>query len=293
MKHYVLYIVFLLLETVYTPSTAHAQAFNYPNIPDSITERQERAKYLSMHFWDNTDMTDSMLFIAPKVVLDYIYLLHLLEPDIYTKSFENTISLIYSHTSQTELLFFWLNRYLHRISSPFYNDEMYLNFLDIALRFPMDTTVIAEIQSAREIASKNRIGQAATDFSFYCKDESERKMYDIEAPLLLLMFNNPGCSRCRKAEQFITENDTIQHLIEENKLKILAISPDAEYETWTQYNYPEKWLCGYDSKRNIIENKLYEITSYPSIYLLDSNKHILFKEIEYKKIASVVLNLNQ
>lgn len=288
MKHCIVFVAGLCLGMLFAPLDAYAQTFRYPDIPDSITLRQERIRYMAMHYWDNADLADSTMFFAPKTVLDYIYILTLLSPADCEKSFEKTLALVSPNTRNTKLLMYGLSRYMHRVQSSFYNDELYLQILDIALRSPLDVSLLAELQYERDMASKNRIGQAAEDFSFLCKDGKEKRLYDIDAPLLLLMFNNPDCSRCRNAERYISKNDTVQRMIAENRLVILAVSPESDFEVWQQYSFPNNWMCGYDNRMLVVENRLYEILQYPSLYLLDKDKRVLVKGFDYSAIASMV-----
>ena len=165
---------------------------------------------------------------------------------------------------------------------------MFIDIIDAMLEISTDERLKNELTYIKEVSSQNQIGSFANDFSFILKDGSIKALYDIESPLVLLVFNSPDCSICHKLEDNISKNDSIQQLITENQLKILAISPSADYAEWQNHKYPANWTCGFDNNMSIIKNHLYEIKQFPSIYLLDKDKRVLIKEVNYSTLVSTL-----
>ena len=276
--------VSLLLWTVCLSVTSYAQSF-YPDIPDAITDQQARASYMALHYWDNADFYDTTFLKEPKTILDYVFLLQLLPSVEVSESLKATFDMLQSHSSNKQLMVFWLDRYLHDSRSPFYNDNLYLKALDVIIASAENDAYRNRLQSMTTLVQRNRVGCPAENFSFICRDGHEVQLYDIEAPLLLLIFNSPDCSLCHNIECQISENDTIQQLINNQQLKVLAISPMADYESWMSHEYPDNWICGFDKDMVIIKQQLYEIQRFPSIYLLDRDKLVIQKESDYEMIA--------
>lgn len=267
----------------------YAQAYNYLAMPDSLTNDSVRAEYLAEHFWDNADWNDDTLLAKPKVMLDYLYVLRLLPKGSASKSIGQTVQLFDQYPKQYPRLLFWLERYLHDPRSPYFSDEMFSWVVDAILQTDVEDEFLDVWLRTRETLGKNRIGQLAEDFTFIDKQGRVGRLYDIETPLLMLIFHKPNCSRCQKTEELISRNDTLQRLLETEKMKILGICIDSEYEEWMEHTYPENWLCGFDEKGLIEEDMLYEIRQYPSIYLLDKEKHILLKEADYELVQKALL----
>lgn len=261
-----------------------AQAYQYPNIPDSIVGREIRISYMLQHYWDNADFSDSTLLVTPKVTLDYLYLLDNSQEKEKQESMEYTISTMVSNHALGMWLF-GMDMYLHSPDSQFHNDELYLQTLEIIMKSDADSVFKDAASKIREIISKNNIGSTAENFTFILKDGKRQNLHDIEAPLLLVIFNNPGCSRCKQTEEEITNNKSIQKLIKKKKLKILAICPTDDFEKWKTHDYPSNWTSGYDIDSVISSKRLYEILQFPSIYLLDKDKKVIIKEGNYEKLC--------
>ena len=135
---------------------------------------------------------------------------------------------------------------------------------------------------------KNQVGKQANNFSFVNKEGHNNSLYKIEAPLLLLVFNNPDCSLCHQTEKSIVQNELLQSLMNSGRLKLLAIAPDADYEEWMNHTYPSNWLVGYDKEKVIYEQRLYDIQRLPCLYLLDKDKRVLLKEADYNRLCKYI-----
>lgn len=270
----------------------YGQAYSYPEIPDTIVERLDREAYLAYHFWDNADFSDSTLLTSPKLILDYIYLLRLL-PDNEQRNdcIQNGVSTYLSQSSGFAYLTFWLDRYLHNPQSPFYDDVMFLQFIEVFIEATTNRGQMNELMFLKEMTLRNQIGSIAEDFSFVLKNGTIKRLFEIESPLLLLIFNSPNCSLCHRLENSVSGNALFQQLISDNKLKIVSISPVADFDEWINHSYPANWICGFDKTSAILKERLYEIRQFPSMYLLDKDKHVIIKEANYEMLVSYLLQL--
>ena len=133
--------------------------------------------------------------------------------------------------------------------------------------------------------NKNQVGKQANDISFVTKEGYTNSLYKVEAPLLLLVFNNPDCSLCHQTENSIAQNELLQAMLNSGRLKLLAITPDTDYEEWLNHKYPSNWLVGYDKEKVIYEQRLYDIQRLPCLYLLDKDKRVLLKEADYDRLC--------
>lgn len=283
-KHISLTIVFLVSFIV----CGFSQSNFYPIIPDSIKDREARISYMTIHFWDNSNFSDSSLLTQPKLFLDYIYLLLSLPDEERMECLPKSVWPISSQPFGFDCLMFWLDRYLHNPQSPYYNDRFFLQFVDILLETATDEGQLNELSYFKEMTQRNQIGGIAEDFSFVTKEGTKNRLYNLDAPLLLLVFNSPNCSLCQKLEKAISGNHSVQELIDNRQLKVLAISPIADYEDFINHEYPINWICGYDKEKNIVKETLYEIRQFPSIYLLDRDKRVIIKEADYDMLKAAL-----
>lgn len=263
-------------------ASGFSQSYTYPVIPDSIKDRQDRISFMAVHFWDYANFSDSSLLAEPKPFFDYIYLLQSLPEEKAAECIQNGLWSISSQPFGFEWLMFWLDRYVHNPQSPYYNDNIFLQFVDVLLETATDKGQLNELSYFKEMAQRNPIGGIAEDFSFVLKDNTEKRLFEVKAPLLLLVFNNPDCSLCHKLEDKISRNPLIEQMVADGRMTIVAISPNANHEDWIKHAYPKNWICGFDKDMTITTDRLYEIRQFPSLYLLDDNKHVILKEADYE-----------
>lgn len=265
------------------PLLSWGQGFSYPVPPDNITSRQERIDYIAEHFWNEQTIADTTCFQRPKLLLDYLYLIkQASKKDKYIQDF---ISLSCRQEKTFSLILYWIDNILYDSSSPHYDETLYRKFLDEVMISKTDSVMKLIPQQRIDIISKNQIGKTANNFSFIDKEGKRYDLYDIDAPLLLLIFNNPDCSLCHKTEESIAKDETLQAMLKERTLKILAITPDADYDEWKNHAYPSNWQVGYDKERNIYDQRLYDIQRLPCLYLLDQDKQVLLKEADYDRLC--------
>ena len=271
----------LILYVMACPLLSWGQSFSYPIPPNTIPERQGRINYMAEHFWNEQTIADTACFQGPKLLLDYLYLLK--QTDNQSKCVQDFISLSCRQENTFGLILYWLDNILYDSSSPHYDEALYMKFLDAVLASDADSVMKLVPQQRKEIISKNQVGDKANNFSFIDKTGNESDLYGTDASLLLLIFNNPDCSLCNWAEESIAKDKLLQTMMNEGKLKILAITPDAEFNDWMEHVYPSNWQVGYDKGKAIFDQRLYDIQQLPCIYLLDKEKRVLLKEANYER----------
>ncbi len=277
-------LVAILLFIVST-NIIYAQAYQYPSVPDSIVGREMRISYMLQHYWDNADFSDATMLYDSKVILDYLYLLSNARTEEKGPSMKYTIDVMVEKKANIGAWLFGLELYLHNQNSQFYDDELYMQTIDIIINSKVDDVFKDALTKTKEVLNRNKVGSVAENFTYICKDGEKHNMHDINASLLLIVFNNPGCSRCQRTEDEINGNRQIQKMIKKNRLTVLAISLNAEYDKWLAHCYPANWICGYDIDETISSEILYEIKQFPSLYLLGKDKNVILKESDYEEVV--------
>ncbi|MFA6593111.1 MAG: DUF5106 domain-containing protein, partial [Bacteroidales bacterium] len=106
---------------------AGAQSFVFPDIPSSLTEPQERAEYLSYHYWDNFDFSDETNIkdrniITEQAFSDFLSILPI------TSCPEEGISRLLDGASADSSMFAYFRglseKYLYDYESPVRNEEL-------------------------------------------------------------------------------------------------------------------------------------------------------------------------
>lgn len=170
---------------------------------------------------------------------------------------------------------------LHNPNSPLRNDEYYIPVLEELLASPLldEYERIAPAYDL-EIALKNRIGRAATDFEYTLEDGSEHRLYDIKANYTILLFSNPECPLCGEIMRQIASSQLLSALMQHGVLKVLTLYPDEDINHWRKYldNIPSEWIRAYDKGQILSKEHLYNLSAIPALYLLDRDKRVLIKD---------------
>ncbi len=170
---------------------------------------------------------------------------------------------------------------LHNPNSPLRNDEYYIPVLEELLASPLldEYERIAPAYDL-EIALKNRIGRAATDFVYTLEDGSEHRLYDIKANYTILLFSNPECPLCGEIMRQIASSQLLSALMQHGVLKVLTLYPDEDINHWRKYldNIPSEWIRAYDKGQILSKERLYNLSAIPALYLLDRDKRVLIKD---------------
>lgn len=278
MKRCILIIFFVC------PYIMMAQTFHYPMPPDSISDREGRIAYMVNHFWNEQSISDTANFQSPKLLLDYLYLLKQTEEKQLDNDIKHFVSLACRKKQIFGQILFWLDQILYDSSSPHYEEEVYMRFMTEVVASEADSVMKLLPKVRVKMMRQNRVGELANDFSYVDKKGKLHRLYEIDAPLLLLVFNNPDCILCHQAEEAINEDSLLQNMLNGEQLKVLAITSDADVKDWKRHKYPSNWATGFDKDATIYEKRLYDIQRLPCIYLLDKGKRVLLKEADYKRL---------
>ena len=73
----------------------------------------------------------------------------------------------------------------------------------------------------------------------------------------------------------------INSLVRDGRMSLLSIYIDEDVAEWFKglSDYPEEWITGYNQDLTIRDQLVYDVRAIPSLYLLDRDKKVLFKDI--------------
>jgi len=273
------------------------EKFKVPEVPIVLNTPEQRADYLMEHYWDNFNFNNTNLISKPKVseqaFADFINILLQLPSEKTDKGIRFLMGKAEVNGKMYQYFLELSEKYLYDPNSPVRNEVLYDSFLKAALSSDIldDAHKIRPAQQY-ELAQKNKAGQKATDFKYTLKNGSTSRLYDIQAKLLLIYFNNPGCEECKAVREKILASSALQELIGMGTLKVLALYPDEDLAEWNKYyaDIPSGWINAYN-KGAIIKNKeLYDLKAIPTLYLLDREKRVLLKDARFEEIEAYILN---
>ena len=258
--------------------------FPYPQIPTMMTEPQQRATYLLMHYWDNVDFKDMKLVANDDFMeqgfVNYLSVLPIVDALTAERSVEAMMKRAEVNGVAYKKLVNIAEKYLFEPNSPMVNDEMYIMFLNQVLK----TSVLSKVEKSRfeyqhRVVMKNRVGSVATDFIYMDKDGKTGSLHQLKAEETLLVFYDPECDNCAEIIEKLRYDRRLNSKIMSGKLRVLAVYAGENRELWKQHlaKMPTNWSVG-RAVSKIQPLGLYVLRAMPAIYLLDKDKKVVKKE---------------
>lgn len=269
-----------------TESTEISCQLPLPTLPSDLKTPQERADYLTLHFWDAMDFTDHALSLDTAFMeqnfVNFIQLYDIASGKGVIDATSSLLTKAAGDPSAYRFLFYIAERYLSDPNSPMLNEEHFIPFLDKALSMQVfDDTEKIRIEYMREVAEKNRPGSLAGDFRFVDRNGKDKSLMSLPSTgYTLLMFYDPDCETCHGVMDELSAFDALNRMIDAGNLSVVAIDFETDRNRWnaTKDSLPSNWTVGFD-KSGIEENDIYFIRATPTMYLLDINKRVIAKDI--------------
>ena len=173
---------------------------------------------------------------------------------------------------------------------------------------------LKKIEERAEKIAPNLIGRPAPPFinqlgyPFMKNENNEiKRLYDINSKYTLLIFYSPDCGHCKKVVpkvkiviDSLSSKPSLQNLKHKQiDISVYAVQTEFDKQAWIDLIKDfklENWTNVCDIQTDPDGNPAassnwrdeYDIYSTPVIYLLDENKKILAKRIDYKQITKVI-----
>lgn len=281
------------------PDTIDISEEHFPrkNAPLNIFDKREKANYEALHFWDLVDFSNIELIKSDRKKFDnsfinFLGLLNTLDNEVAKKAV-----LIPLQKSNGDILRYILSsyyQYLYRYNSPFTNHLVYEKILSWSVKNPK--LRIAEQQQANKllsIISKNKVGSKAENFAYTSPDEITRLLNKSLSKYVLLIFYSPSCGVCQKEAIEIGQNTKLEALARKNQLEIIFVYPGSDDKLWRENLdiFPTFAKVGIASE-DIVSKGIYDIQSWPTIYLLNSKSEVVLRDCSLKEALNKILSNN-
>jgi hypothetical protein len=79
-------------------------------------------------------------------------------------------------------------------------------------------------------------------------------------------------------------------MLKKGKLKILSLYPNKNLAEWNKHlsEFPAVWINAYDKGAVIEKQMLYDLKAIPTLYLLDSEKRVILKDVPFEQIEHFI-----
>ncbi|MBO5186084.1 MAG: DUF5106 domain-containing protein [Prevotella sp.] len=255
-----------------------------PSIPQTLTAPEDRAAYLTAHFWDAMDFADTTL-TADRTFMEqnfanFVSVFPALTPQALKAAVSTLMTRASASTAAYRTLTDIAEKYLYDPNSPMLNEEHYIAFLEETAGSPL----LSEAERSKQAfnlrcALKNRQGTVAADFSYTDRQGRHRTLHTTEAETLMLIFYDPDCEHCTEMMDKMKGDTALHDAVTSGSVKVLAIYSDGDRPLWdkTKGGLPAEWTVGFDTS-GIQEHGTYILRAMPTVYILDAGKTVIAKD---------------
>ncbi len=266
------------------------KTYSAPAIPSMITDPEQRAQWLTEHYWDGFDFADTLSVAGWSAYSEqaFVDFNHNLLANIPYDMGGEAIATFFGRAAANKEVFLRFaeiaEKYLYDPNSPYRDDENYISVLNAVLANPaLDEWERIRPEEQLRMSLKNRVGTPAADFRYTLATGATGTLYGLKAPYTLVYINNPGCPACRETMMQVTGSPFLMRLIDEGTLVVLAIYPDEDLTAWREHasEMPggEGWINSYDKALKIKNDELYDLKAIPTLYLLARDKTVMLKDV--------------
>ena len=259
-----------------------------PSIPDSLISREDKLKYVGLHYWDSLDFSDTVRSLDDAFMeqnfSNYTVVTGAL-PDSVTRRevFGRLLSLASKERPALNKIKKIAMLYLSEPDSPVYDELQWIDFLNAMLshREYLEGGEEERYNFLLEVAMKNRPGTVAVDFEYVDMKEDKHTLHSTVSGKdgIVVMFYDPDCNHCEEVIERLRQDRQLISDIKDGKLRFLAIAVNEDKGEWLRraQELPEIWTVGFNTDE-IEERDAYWLPSFPSIYVLDKDYRVLKKD---------------
>ena len=294
------------------PSAPAKRAFPSVEIPAMFTSGEERFAFMGEHLWDRFTDTSAVYYcdsvtvngVALEEVESQMGLFATLLKSIPRSSAKSCVARFfgrveafgrrYPESNMFSKMSELTNKYFYDPNSPVRDEDLY----GVYVSRLAESDLLAEDYRPKyrydaQMCARNPVGSVATDFPFTDIRGKVHTLHGIKAEYTLLIFGNPGCSACRDLMEEMESLPSVTEAISSGRLKVVDVFIDPEIDEWKAQaaDFPANWICGYDHRLAISEERLYNVRGIPSLYLLDADKKVLLKDAPQENVLAFLERL--
>ena len=172
-------------------------------------------------------------------------------------------------------------------------DGLYLPFAEAVVKHKkIDKASKSRFAHQATILKNTMMGGPAGPLPYTTREGATRNLSTDSAEVLVVFFNDPDCSDCDMARIRLDADISTTELINEGKVKIVAISLTEPNEEWKKSvaNYPASWTVGANPDADLI----YDLRSgTPNFYIIDRKHNVRFKHLQIDQMLDVMRQLKK
>lgn len=274
--------------------------------PAARTDSQFAYKYYKKHFWDGVNFYDDRLARTPffEGRVDK-YFEQLVYPSADSVIMEMDYMLSFASLSpemEKFLLLKFVNRYLNQ--KYMWEDAVFVHLFEKYFSqktYPWLTEQGKKIITDRAYSlMANIMGRPAADISLPDTAGKTINLYDVKGEYTIVAIWDPKCGHCKEVIPSIDSAYHAKWKAMGMKLFGMAKETDGTKKDWLSFirDYElDNWTHVYYSKEDDAArinagipgySQLYDVQSFPTLYLLDKDKRIIAKKLTLEQIDEIL-----
>lgn len=268
------------------------------SIPESTPKRDsllwvKRYCYQKDHYWDNINLSDNRILRTPVFAArmnNFFTNILIQSPDSLKLEVDRFIEKTASNKDVYQYCVSYLLNYYNR-SNIMSHDGVFLHVADkyyLAGKAPWaDKELLTKLTERANRLRTNLVGLTAPNLVLESETGEYLALNQVNSKFTVVYFWEPDCSHCQKETPLLFD---LFNKYRDKGVKVYAIYTQYKKDVWTKY-LAEKgydWMNVWDSNYNSNFRTLYDITSTPTIYLLDKDKKILAKRISVETLEKIL-----
>jgi hypothetical protein len=268
--------------------------------PATSKDSLDNYNYYKAHYWDDITLMDDRIirtpFFIPKLTAYYERVISQ-NPDSIIAESDYQLLLARNSPEMYKLMLNWLT------DEYFYPKYMGQDAILVHLfekyhsqgLSPWLTKKQQDLISNRAyMEMSNLVGSQGADLTLVDSSGKPKSLYDVVADYTVVCFWDPTCGHCKVQ---IPEIDSIYEASwKKHNVKIYAVLTENVRDQWTQYIRDHNlgdWTNVYQTKEmekadedanRTSFRQLYDVTSTPTLYLLDKDKRIIMKHLDWEQM---------
>lgn len=269
----------------HSPANSEDLELTLPAVPENLTQPEERAAFVALHFWDALDFKDDSrsrdTAFMEQNFANFISLLPYAPEEKAQEAVGRLLDSAAADTHAADLLRYVSERYLDDPNSPMRSEDIYILFL----RHISGSDLTEEADKERAAhrlyqAMKNRPGTQASDFRLITRNGvTTRLLESVRQDTTLVMFYDPDCTQCKEFTPKLQQSPLNW------RFRILAIDVATDRNLWdaTKREMPRGWEVAF-ALDPVDEDELYYLPALPSLYLISPAGEVILKDIPFSTL---------
>jgi hypothetical protein len=276
------------------------------NDPAEKTDSLFAYHYFKKHYWDDVNLMDDRLARTPffDARVDK-YMGNLVYPAADSVIKEMDWMMSYANTNdemQRFMLLKFVNRYLNQ--KYMWEDAVFVHLFEKYFA-QKDYSWLTEkgkklITDRAYSLMANIMGSPAAEIELPDSLGQKKSLYGVEAPFVLVAIWDPTCGHCKETLPKLDSMYRAKWKGYGLKVYALAKETDGTRKDWTSFisgHHLGDWVNVYYSKEddrartsaNIPSySQLYDVQTFPTLYLLDKDKRIIAKKVTFEQVDEIL-----